>query len=216
MEPPQISGCNTINYTESLISIAKIVGCSPPPPDHLLSVQNALRGILQDHLSSGGFLGYHVSVEIAPGELLQDHQEDSSIELPLLQQQPQYAPPGVQHEHHQEDSSIELPLLQQQQYAPPGVQHEHHQEDSSVENVHQQLLQLEGELKRENDEDSDDSSTDSAFQVPLGKPFLEYDTDMEIELYPYPLRKKEWEKLSKLPYCLREVDQPISSNSCIF
>lgn len=135
----------------------------------------------------------------------------------MLQQQ-QYAQPGLQHEHHQEDSSVELPLLQQQQqqYAPP---HEHHQEDSLVETMFQQV-QLEGELKQEIDEDSDNSSTDSAFQMPpkgisyweMGSIYIDCETEMKLG----PLRKKELDKLDKLPYVLREVNQPISSNPCIF
>ncbi|XP_019105190.1 uncharacterized protein LOC104893900 isoform X2 [Beta vulgaris subsp. vulgaris] len=69
------------------------------------------------------------------------------------------------------------------------------------------------------DDDSDDSSTDSAFLTPDITAFSDPNTiyiDYEADADFHPHRKNEVERLSKLPYCLHEVNQPMISNPCTF
>ncbi|KAL2920415.1 hypothetical protein RDABS01_011906, partial [Bienertia sinuspersici] len=109
------------------------------------------------------------------------------------------------------NSSFEMKLIQQQQ--------KEHQEYLYLLNTGVHPREDELILHEEEEEDDSNSSTDSAYlrhnrrnhQEPLG--CVEY-TEDEIEyLDKY---NDEIERLSKLPYCLREVNQPISSNPCTF
>ncbi|KAL2925973.1 hypothetical protein RDABS01_028268 [Bienertia sinuspersici] len=117
------------------------------------------------------------------------------------------------HQHHYYTSD-EMTILHQQYVSPGEVQDE---EYPSLEIEFQQLL-LQNQLVQENYDDGDDSSTDSAFLMPVGPSFqnetifIDYETDLKF----LPHRKKEHQRLSQLPYCLCEVNQPIISNPCTF
>lgn len=45
-----------------------------------------------------------------------------------------------------------------------------------------------------------------------GTIYIDFETHVKFRFR----RKNEWEKLSKLPYCLREVNQPMITNPCTF
>uniref|UniRef100_A0A803KPU8 Uncharacterized protein n=1 Tax=Chenopodium quinoa TaxID=63459 RepID=A0A803KPU8_CHEQI len=83
----------------------------------------------------------------------------------------------------------------------------------------QQSLPQEDELRHEDDEDDNKSSTDSAYfphnredQEPHSY-WVDYTED---EIKHFEKYYEEIRRLSKLPYCIREVNQPISSKPCTF
>ncbi|KAL2933997.1 hypothetical protein RDABS01_017116 [Bienertia sinuspersici] len=119
--------------------------------------------------------------------------------------------PSVEEDH----MSVEAEI------GPQGCQQLDH---SSVEldppELQSLLDRFSAEIQERNEEDNDsDSSTDSAFLMPKGKYIGEYGAvyiDYEADLLFGPYRNNECERLCRLPYCLREVNQPLISKPCTF
>ncbi|KAL2937091.1 hypothetical protein RDABS01_020540 [Bienertia sinuspersici] len=112
----------------------------------------------------------------------------------------------------------QLPLQLEEEEQLPLQLEEEEQLPLQVEEEKQLPLHLQLEEEEQPEED-DHLSTDSAFLVPGITAFTDPNTiyiDYETDLDFYPHRKNEVERLSKLPYCLYEVNHPMISNPCTF
>uniref|UniRef100_A0A803KPU2 F-box domain-containing protein n=1 Tax=Chenopodium quinoa TaxID=63459 RepID=A0A803KPU2_CHEQI len=190
-----------IGYTESLVSIAKCVRQQPLLPCDE-QPKHGLRGVLQQEDSSLGMSLIPRQNDMFSGV----EQENASLEMSLIQQQ-------------MSDLSLELTLTQQQNDVdvPGGVHQEYY--SLSLEMAVQQALPEGDEVLHEDDEDDNKSSTDSAYfshHRETQDPHSYWVDYTEDEIKYYEKHGEEIRRLSKLPYCIREVKQPLSSKLCTF
>ncbi|KMT14409.1 hypothetical protein BVRB_4g071880 [Beta vulgaris subsp. vulgaris] len=219
-------------YTESLVSISRFVGQTPPTMDHssdeTVSVPLLLvdKGLVVDDQTK--FFPYEgISVYVGLSTM---HSSDESVPLQLGDDGPVDDQQATQ-----QMKCIRIPADDNLAYTESLVSTARsptmdNPSDESVpfqlgdegpvdDQQHMYETTMIHQMLHTEDDDSDDSSIDSAFLTPHITAFtdpstiyIDYDADAEF----FPLRRNEIERLSKLPYCLHEINKPMIPNCGTF